>query len=76
MLYNKVYTIHVCGPWRPSDLNEKSSVVLGYVQTDDGVMFRFCDTYWGNVFYKNGIILAVMNYETNIFLKKNKTNRL
>lgn len=68
-MVNELYTIYVCGPWRPSDVKKKASVVLGYDEDErDGVLFRFPDIYWGNVFYKNGIILAVMDYGTKQLL--------
>lgn len=59
---DETYIIHICGPWRPSDVSMQSARLLGYDIENNDAIFRLINLNWMTVFYRNNIVLGAMVY--------------
>ena len=59
---DETYIIHICGPWRPSEVSIQSAKLLGYDIENNDAIFRLNNLDWMTVFYRNNIVLGAMVY--------------
>lgn len=56
----ETYTIHICGPWRPSEVSGQFAKLFGYGIED--AIIKLINPDWITVFYRNNIVHGAIVY--------------
>lgn len=56
----KTYTIHVCGPWKPSEVSGQFVKLFGHGIED--AIIKLINPDWITVFYRNNIVHGAIVY--------------